>query len=130
MKNQYETIFIMTPVLSEDQMKDAVKKFKGFLKGKKSKIVHEENWGLRKLAYSIQKKSSGFYHLFEHISDTETIGELELEFKHDERILRFLTIKMDKHHLAYAEKRKAKARQKSEEPKTEEPKEEPITQTQ
>ena len=63
--NQYETVFILTPVLSDIQMKEAVEKFKGVLLEAGAKIVNEENWGLRKLAYPIQKKSTGFYQLLQ-----------------------------------------------------------------
>jgi len=115
MMNQYETVFIMTPVLSDEQMKEAVKKYQDFLKEKGAEIVHEEAWGLRKLAYPIQKKSSGFYHLIEFTNNGEIIRDFEVAFKRDERILRFLTVKLDKHAVAYNEKkRKAKADSKEE----------------
>jgi small subunit ribosomal protein S6 len=116
MKNQYETVFILTPVLSEAQMKEAVQKFKDFLAEKKAEMVHEEHWGLKKLAYPIQKKSTGFYHLFEFAAEGELIQELELEFKRDERIMRFLTVKLDKHAVAYNEKKRHKATEKKEQP--------------
>ncbi len=109
--NQYETVFIMTPVLSEDQMKEAVKKYQDFLKDKGAEIVHEENWGLRKLAYPIQKKSTGFYHLIEFKSEGDIIRDYEVAFKRDERILRFLTVKLDKHAVAYNEKKRKKAKE-------------------
>ena len=107
MANQYETVFIMTPVLSEDQMKETVQKFEKILTNKGAEIVHQENWGLRKLEYPIQKKSSGFYHLFEFKADSTTVAELELQYRRDERIMRFLTVSMDKYAIAYAEKRRA-----------------------
>ncbi len=108
MLNHYETVFIVTPVLSEVQMKEAVEKFRGVITSKKGKIIHEENWGLRKLAYPIQKKSTGFYNMFEFQADGELIRQLETEYKRDERIIRFLTIKLDKYGIEYAEKRKNK----------------------
>ena len=95
MANQYETVFIMTPVLSEDQMKETVQKFEKILTNKGAEIVHQENWGLRKLEYPIQKKSSGFYHLFEFKAAGDVVAELELQFCRDERIMRFLTVSMD-----------------------------------
>ena len=107
--NQYETVFIMTPVLSEEQMKEAVDKYRSHLKAKKAEIVFDESWGLRKLAYPIQKKSTGFYHLFEYKMDGEELQEFELMYKRDERILRFLTVKLDKHAIAYNEKKRKKA---------------------
>jgi len=107
MANQYETVFIMTPVLSDDQMKETVQKFENILTNKGAEIVHEENWGLRKLEYPIQKKSSGFYQLIEFKADSTTVAELELQYRRDERIIRFLTVSMDKYAIAYAEKRRA-----------------------
>ncbi|MBR4135199.1 MAG: 30S ribosomal protein S6 [Bacteroidales bacterium] len=106
MANQYETVFIMTPVLSEDQMKETVQKFEKILTNKGAEIVHQENWGLRKLEYPIQKKSSGFYHLFEFKAESDVVAELELQYRRDERIMRFLTVSMDKYAIAYAEKRR------------------------
>ncbi len=111
MLNQYETVFILTPVLSDEQMKEAVKKYQGYLKDKGAEIVHEENWGMRKLAYPIQKKSTGFYHLMEFKADTQLIAELELALKRDERVMRFLTVKLDKHAIAYNEKKRARAKE-------------------
>tara|TARA_B100000683_G_C12442216_1_gene536610 strand:- start:216 stop:566 length:351 start_codon:yes stop_codon:yes gene_type:complete len=112
--NQYETVFIMTPVLSEEQMKEAVQKYQNFLKEKGAEIVHEENWGLRKLAYPIQKKSTGFYHLIEFTNDGTIIKDFEIAFKRDERILRFLTVKLDKHAVAYNEKKRKRAKAEKE----------------
>jgi small subunit ribosomal protein S6 len=110
MLNQYETVFIMTPVLSEEQMKETVEKYQKFLISKQAEIVHEHNWGLRKLAYPIQKKSTGFYHLIEFKSEPEVIREWEVIFKRDERILRFLTVALEKHAIAYNEKKRNKAK--------------------
>lgn len=107
--NSYETVFILTPVLSEDQAKEAVQKFEGDIKGMGAKIKHSENWGLRKMAYPIQKKSTGFYFLMEFEAAGSVIADYELMMKRDERVLRFLTVRMDADHVTYAEKRRAKA---------------------
>jgi len=114
MMNQYETVFIVTPVLSEPQIKEAVKKFKEIITKNKSEMIHEEDWGMKKLAYPIQKKSTGFYHLFEYKSNPEFISKLETEFRRDERIIRFLTVKLDKYASAYSEKRRNLRKQKTE----------------
>ncbi len=119
MEKQYETVFIMTPVLSDDQMKETVEKYKKFLKKKGAKIIYEDYWGLKKLAYPIQKKSTGFYFLIEFKADSQIISELEVNFKRDERIIRFLTLALDKHAIAYNEKRKAKKAKEKEEVKEE-----------
>lgn len=106
--NSYETVFILTPVLSEDQAKEAVQKYEADLKAFGGKLKHSESWGLKKLAYPIQKKTTGFYFMFEYEAEGNVIAELELAMKRDERVMRFLTVKLDKHHLAYADKRRAK----------------------
>ena len=115
MEKRYETVFILTPVLSEDQAKEAAKKFKKTITDLGGKIVNEENWGLRKLAYPIQKKNTGFYYLIEYKAEGELINKLELEFKRDERIMRFLTVVLDKHAIAYNEKKRKNATAKKEE---------------
>lgn len=108
MEKRYETVFILTPVLSDDQAKEAAKKIKKTITDLGGRIVNEENWGLRKLAYPIQKKTTGFYHLLEFAGEGENIiGNLEVTYKRDERILRFLTVALDKHAAAYADKRKS-----------------------
>ena len=106
--NHYETVFILTPVLSDAQMKEAVDKFKDVLVKANAEIVNEENWGLRKLAYPIEKKSTGFYQLIEFKAEPEVINNLETQFRRDERIIRFLTVKMEKYAVEYAEKRRNK----------------------
>ncbi len=108
MLNQYETVFIATPVLSESQMKEAVAKIKKIVTDSKGEIVYEEDWGLKKLAYPIQKKSTGFYHLIEFRAEPDLIAKLETEYRRDERIIRFLTMKMEKYAVVYADKKRAK----------------------
>ena len=111
--NQYETVFILNPVLSDQQIEETVKKFEDFLKKNGAKMVSKEDWGLKKLAYPIQNKKSGFYHLFEVTAPGEAIGPYEQEFKRDERIMRFLTVKLDKHAIEWAEKRRNKLKVKA-----------------
>ena len=115
----YETVFILTPVLSDDQMKDAVQKFRKVIESKKGKVINEEMWGLKKLAYPIDHKSTGFYNLLEFEATPDTINVLETEFRRDERILRFLTTSLDKHAIAYNEKRRKGAFKKDKEAKEE-----------
>ncbi len=113
--NQYETVFILTPVLSDEQMKEAVKKYEDQLTGKGAEIVHEESWGMRKLAYPIQKKSTAFYQLTEYNAEGNVIAHVETELQRDERVMRFLTVKLDKHAIAYNEKKRKKAETAAEE---------------
>ncbi len=116
-RNRYETVFITTPVLSDEQTKEVVKKFKDLLKDKGANITHEENWGMRKLAYPIQKKSTGFYYLVEFEADSDVILPFETEFRRDERVIRFLTTRMDKFHIEYAESRRDRESDRREKPK-------------
>ena len=128
MLKQYETVFIATPVLSDAQMKEAVAKYTSFITSNGGEIVYEEDWGLKQLAYPIQHKTSGFYYLIEFKADPEFVANLEIQYKRDERILRFLTVALDKDAIAYAEhRREMKAAKKNapaeapvEEPKAEE----------
>ena len=108
MLKQYETVFIATPVLSDAQMKEAVAKYASMITDNGGEIVHQEDWGLKKLAYPIQKKTTGFYHLIEFKANPDFINAFEIQFKRDERIIRFQTVAMDKHAIAYAERRRAK----------------------
>lgn len=104
--NRYETVFILNPVLSDAQTKEAVAKFRGLLEQNGAKVINEEMWGMRKLAYPIQKKSTGFYNLFEFDADPQFIKKLEITFRRDEKVLRFLTFRLDKYAAEYAEKRR------------------------
>ena len=104
--NQYETVFILTPVLSDAQMKEAVEKFKGILAAEGAEIINEENWGLKKLAYPIEKKSTGFYQLIEFKAEPTVIQKLEINYRRDERVLRYMTTKLDKYAVEYAAKRR------------------------
>ena len=108
MMNQYETVFILTPVLSDEQMKETVAKFKKLLADNGAEILNEEAWGLKKMAYAIQKKSTGFYCLLEFKAEPSVIDRLETGYRRDERVIRYMTVKLDKHAVAYAEKRRAK----------------------
>jgi len=108
MLNHYETVFILTPVLSETQMKEAVDKFRKVIVDKGGEIVHEENWGLRKLTYAIRKKSTGFFYLIDFKAPGNLIQLLETEYKRDERVIRFQTVKMDKYAVEFSEKRRSK----------------------
>lgn len=103
----------MTPVLSDDQLKETVNDYKTFLKEKGAEIVNEEDWGLKKLAYTIKKKSTGFYHLFEFKAPGHVIAELEIAYKRDERLLRFITVRLDKHAVAFNARKSSKVTEKA-----------------
>jgi small subunit ribosomal protein S6 len=112
--NQYETVFILTPVLSDEQMKETVAKFKKILTDNGAEILNEEAWGLKKMAYAIQKKSTGFYCLLEFKAEPSVVDKLETGYRRDERVIRFITVKLDKFAAAYAEKRRNKLAKKEE----------------
>jgi len=98
----------MNPVLSEEQIKETVKKIADFIQNQKGKITNKENWGLKKLKYPIQKKKTGFYCLIQFNTDGQNINSIETELKRDERIIRWQTVKLDKFSLEYAERRRNK----------------------
>jgi small subunit ribosomal protein S6 len=111
--NQYETVFISTPVLSNDEYTRTVKKYTDFIEKNGGEVVNKEDWGIKQLAYPIQKKTTGFYTLVEFKVDPQVIRRLEVEFKRDENIMRFLTVKLEKYGILYAEQRKNKLAGKS-----------------
>ncbi|MEE1883952.1 30S ribosomal protein S6 [Pedobacter flavus] len=107
--NQYETVIVLTPLLSDEVAKEVLAKFKKIIIDNGAEIIHEDNWGLRKLAYPIAKKANGIFHLTEYKSSGELVSKLELELKRDERVMRFLTVRLDRHAVAYNEKKRSGA---------------------
>ena len=112
--NQYETVFILTTVLSDEQMKEAVAKFKQILTDNGAEILNEETWGLKKMAYAIQKKSTGFYCLVEFKAEPTVIETLETGYRRDEKVIRHMIVRLDKYAAMYAEKRRNKLGKKEE----------------
>lgn len=119
MIKQYETVFIATPVLSESQMKEAVEKYTKLITDNGGEVVYQEDWGLKQLAYPIQHKTSGFYYLIEFKASPEFVTTLETQYHRDERIIRYLTVALDKHAIAYAEHRRQNRSAKANAPATE-----------
>ncbi|MCW4468930.1 30S ribosomal protein S6 [Flavobacterium sp. MFBS3-15] len=111
--NHYETVFILNPVLSETQVKETVSKFEDYLTSRGAQIVSKEDWGLKKLAYEIQNKKSGFYTLLQFQAPADILIGFETEFRRDERVMRFLTVTLDKHAVAWAERRREKLKTKA-----------------
>ena len=102
--NQYEVTFIVDPVLSGDEIKATAQAYVEHLEGEGCKIVHVDEMGLRQLAYPINKRTSGVYYCIEFQSETgELLDKLELALRRDERIMRFLTVKLDKYGVKYNE---------------------------
>ena len=112
--NQYETVFILTPVLPDEQMKETVAKFTKLLTDNGAEILNEEAWGLKKMAYAIEKKSTGFYCLVEFKAEPSVVNTLEVGYRRDEKVIRFMTVKLDKYAAQYAEKRRNKLGKKEE----------------
>ena len=112
--NQYETVFILTPVLSDDQMKETVAKFRKLLTDNGAEILNEEAWGLKKMAYAIEKKSTGFYCLIEFKGEPSIVNTLETGYRRDEKVIRYMTVRLDKYAVEYAEKRRNKLSKKEE----------------
>ena len=112
--NQYETVFILTPVLSDEQMKETVAKFKKLLTDNGAEILNEEAWGVKKMAYAIQKEATGFYCLIEFKAEPTSVNTLEIGYRRDEKVIRFMTVNLDKYAVQYAEKRRAKLGKKEE----------------
>lgn len=102
----YETVFIVDPVLSEQQIKDTVAKFKKLISDNGGDLYHTEEWGMRKLAYPIKAKKTGHYNLFEFKADPTFIQKLEVEYRRAEDVIRFLTVSLDKHGVEFNEKRR------------------------
>ena len=107
MLTQYETVFILTPVLSEDDTKKTISTYLDLLKSRGAEIVHQEAWGLRNLRYPINKKTTGIYHVVEYQSDGKAVDTLEVAFRRDENVLRYLTVKLDKYALKYNNDKRA-----------------------
>ncbi|GIV34780.1 MAG: 30S ribosomal protein S6 [Chitinophagales bacterium] len=103
---QYETTLILTPEKSDSEVSKLIKGYVKFLKSHQAKIIHEESWGLRNLAYPIRKKTTGYYYIVEYVAPTELIKDLELNLKRDEAVLRFLTVKLDKYAIDYNERKR------------------------
>ena len=102
----YETVCLLNPALSEEQVQKTVDKYEKSLKSNGAKIIGKEVWGLKKLAYTIENKNSGFYNLLEYTAPADIVSSLELEFTRDETVMRYLTVTLDKYAVAWAEKRR------------------------
>ena len=111
MKN-YETVFILNPALSEEQVQNSVDKYEKYLKSNGAKIINKEIWGLKKLAYTIENKNSGFYNIIEYTAPADLVSSIELDFTRDETVMRYLTVTLDKHAMAWAEKRRNRSTKK------------------
>lgn len=104
--NHYEAVFILTPILSADQTKETVDKFANLITDNGGVMVNREEWGQRKLAYPIHKLSTGNYFFFEFDAEPTFVDTLEINFRRDDHVIRFLTFKQGPFAHEYAEKRR------------------------
>ena len=115
----YEVTFILTPVLSEGQLQEVSDKFFNYLTEKGADIYNRENWGLKKLAYPMDKKTTGYYHYFEFKAEPQLIAGLEVEFRRDERVMRNLVVSLDKYAMEFNARRRRGEFNKNKEKKEE-----------
>jgi len=103
-RSDFEVTFIVDPVLSGDEIKQTAKTYQDMLVQEGGKIEHVEEMGLKQLAYTISKRSSGIYYCIEFsVPDGSMIPRVELALRRDERIMRFLTVRLDKYGVKYNE---------------------------
>lgn len=114
MTRVYETTYIALPDLAQDQYDEVISKYRKMIEDLGGKLAHQEIWGRRKLAYPIKKREHGFYVFSEvHVdekTDPELIDKLEREYSYDDRIIRYLTVKLEKFAIEWAEKRKKRVK--------------------
>ncbi|HET6330740.1 MAG TPA: 30S ribosomal protein S6, partial [Holophagaceae bacterium] len=92
---RYETIFIASPTLTEEQADELVKFFEGIIAEQGGELIKTDKWGRRKLAYEVQKFSEGYYTLFEMDADNKLVAELERRFRNHESVIKYLSVRMD-----------------------------------
>ena len=104
---QYEVTFIVDPVLSGDEIKETAQTYVDLIQDNNNKVVHVDEMGLRQLAYPIKKRTTGMYYCVEFQNeDNAFIPKIELALRRDERIIRFLSLKLDKYGIEYNEKKR------------------------
>ena len=104
----YESTYIITPELTNDDFVNIVEKFNRVLTDNKAEIINQERWGFRKLAYEINRKQSGYYVYTEFSAPGSIVEVLEREYSYDDRLIRYLTVHQDKDAAAYNLKRRTK----------------------
>ena len=105
--NNYELMVIFTPVLSEEDYKAAQKKYAALVKDNGGEIVHDNPWGLKSLAYPIQKKTTGLYWVLEFTAPSDFNEKLNIQIRRDESVLRFMATRLDKYAVEYNARKKS-----------------------
>ena len=103
----YELMVIFTPVLSEEEYKAAQNKFAAFVTENEGEVLHTNPWGLKSLAYPIQKKTTGLYWVMEFIAPADFIEKIKIQMLRDESVLRHLLTKLDKYAVEYNNKKRS-----------------------
>ncbi len=111
----YETVFIVTPVLSEAQVQEVADKFQGVITENGGQLVNVEKWGLKSSLTRFRTRPPVSTSLVEFTGEGSLINTLETQYRRDERVIRFLTFKQDKYAVEYSEKRRAKLSNKTQE---------------
>ena len=105
--NNYELMVIFTPVLSDDDYKAAQKKFAQMVTDAGGSIVHENPWGLKSLAYPIQKKTTGLYWVLEYTAQSDFNEKLKIQLLRDDNVLRHMFTALDKYAVEYNTKKRS-----------------------
>lgn len=105
--NNYELMVIFTPVLSEDEFKSAQKKYASLVQSVKGEVIYENPWGLKSLAYPIQKKTTGLYWVMEFTAPSDFNEKLKVQLIRDESVLRHLVTRLDKYAVEYNAKKRS-----------------------
>lgn len=102
----YEAMLIFTPVLTEEEFKNAQNKFIGIITENGGEIIHQNPWGLRSLAYPIEKKTTGFYVVLEYTAPSDLNAKLEIQLNRDETVMRHLITRLNKFAVAYNDRKR------------------------
>ena len=105
--NNYELMVIFTPVLSEDEFRSAQKKYSDFVTEHSGTVVHSNPWGLKSLAYPVQKKTTGIYWVLEYSAPSDFNEKLKIQILRDEQIMRHMITALDKYAVEYNSKRRS-----------------------
>ena len=104
----YELMLIFTPVLAEEDYKNAQKKFADLITENGGNIINQDAWGLRNLSYPIDKKTTGLYYVLEYKAPGETNAKLEIQLNRDEHIMRHMVTRLDKFAVIYNARKRNK----------------------
>jgi small subunit ribosomal protein S6 len=99
--NNYELMVIFTPVLSEDDFKSAQKSYEALVKDNGGQVMHSNPWGLKSLAYPVNKKTTGLYWVMEFSAPSSFNEKLKIQLLRDEKVMRHMFTALDKYAVEY-----------------------------